>query len=80
MRQKTKSDALHPGEVYGFHAAATNAFGKSSYSPVLSTLAAIHPGLSYAGLPEYSKLKFCTVITEVQKRLPALKWLPLPVE
>ncbi len=73
-------EALHPGEVYCFHVVATNAFGKSGNSPVLSTLAATHPGWSCAGPPEYSKLKNCPIITYIQESLLALKWLPLPAD
>ncbi len=73
-----KIEALRPGEVYCFHVVAMNAFGKSGNSPVLSVLAAMHLGLSYAGSPEYSKLKYHPVITDVQESLLALKWSPLP--
>ena len=49
-------DGLRPGEIYRFHLVAVNALGKSGNSPVLSTLAAMSPGLNYFGDPEYSNL------------------------
>lgn len=71
-------DGLHPGEIYRFHVVATNALGKSGNSPVLSTLAAMHPGLSYAGDPEYSKLGYRPLIIDVQESSLTAKWSHLP--
>ncbi|KAL3774885.1 hypothetical protein ACHAW5_007303 [Stephanodiscus triporus] len=76
---KWQVDALSPGEVYRFHIVAVNAFGKSGNSPVLSTLAATYPGLSYDGY-EYSKLKYRPLITDVQERSLAVKWSHLPAD
>ena len=75
---KWQVHALRPGKVYRFHVVATNAFGKSGNSPVLSTLAAVHHGLRYAGSPEYSSLKYRPLITDVQETSLSVKWSHLP--
>ena len=75
-----QASALRPGEVYRFHVVAINAMGKSGNSPVLSTLAAMHPGVSYAGDSEYSKLSYRPVITDVQESSLTTKWSHLPAD
>lgn len=52
--------------------------GKSGNSPVLSTLAAMHPGLSYAGELEYSENIYRPVIIDVQENSSTTKWSYLP--
>ena len=73
-------DYLNPGELYSFHVVAVNALGKSGNSPVLSTLAAMHPGLSFSGHPEISSLEYRPTIKDVQQDRVAVKWSPLPSE
>lgn len=77
---KWKIQSLRPGEVYRFHVDAANEFGKSGNSPVLSTLAAMHPGLSYDGSPEYSTMKYRPLITDVQETALTVKWSHLPAD
>ena len=50
----------------------------SGNSPVLSTLAAIHPGQSFDGSAEYSTLKYRPLITDVQETALTVKWSHLP--
>lgn len=66
--------------MYPFHFVAINAMGKSGNSPVLSTLAAMHPGVRYAGDSEYSKLSYRPVITDVQESSLTTKWSHLPAD
>jgi len=75
-----KVDSLHPGEVYRFHVVAINDLGKSGNSPVLSTLAAVHPGLSYDEEPEYSKLNYRPTIIDVHENSLTTKWSHLPAD
>ena len=77
---KWQIQSLRPGEVYRFHVVAANAFGKSGNGPVLSTLAAMHPGLSYDGSPEYSTMKYRPLITDVQETALTVKWSHLPAD
>ena len=73
-----RADGLRPGEVYRFHVVAMNALGKSGNCTVLSTLAAMHPGLSFAGEPEYSKLSYRPTIIDVKESSLTAKWSHLP--
>lgn len=73
-------DSLNPGELYNFHLVAVNALGKSGNSPVLSILAAHHPGLSLSGYPEFSNLEYRPTIKDVQQDRVSVKWSPLPSE
>ncbi|KAL9189871.1 hypothetical protein ACHAXT_009546 [Thalassiosira profunda] len=75
-----QAESLRPGEVYRFHVVAINAQGKSGNSPVLSALAAMRPGMSYVGEPEYSNLGYRPVIVDVQEDSLATKWSHLPAD
>ena len=67
-------DSLRPGQVYRFHVVALNSLGKSGNSPVLTTIAAMHPGLSYNGVPEFSNPYYRPVVIDVQERSMTVKW------
>lgn len=69
-----QEDRLHAGEVYRFHVVAINAIGKSGNSPVLSTLAAVAPGLNYIGEAKYSDMNYRPIITEVHEISLHTKW------
>jgi len=73
-------DSLRPGEVYRFHIVAINEMGKSGNSPVLSTLAAMHPGMSYGKVPEYSKIGYRPIIIDVSESSLSTKWAHLPAD
>ena len=75
-----QEDGLSPGEVYRFHVIAINAIGKSGNSPVLSTLAAVAPGLNFVGEPRYSNVDYRPVITEVRETSLSTKWSHLPAD
>ncbi len=68
-------DSLRPGQLYRFHVVALNAFGKSGNSPVLTTIAAMNPGLSYAGVPEFAQPYYRPSVTTVRERSMKVKWL-----
>lgn len=67
-------DSLRTGQVYRFHVVALNSFGKSGNSPVLTTVAAMNPGLSYAGVSEFSNPYYMPVVIDVQERSLTVKW------
>ena len=75
-----QEDGLSPGEVYRFHVIAINAIGKSGNSPVLTTLAAVAPGLNFIGEPRYSNLEYRPIITEVRETSLNTKWSHVPAD
>jgi len=69
------ASSLDVGEIVRFHVVALNSFGRSGNSPVLTTLAAVNPGLNYSLFPTYSfEQQYRPRITAIEEASITIEW------